>query len=244
MQLDRIGHSKSCLEDHVSTVSKTFKLRTTVPQKVTFYRGDARMMMDAAMEDLTSTGAALQFCTSFRYLTQSRVRPSIVFFTKYYNKYVRVGDTKLSRVKSGIQTDRLCLKWTIKDYKGHQKEENREVEVTVNSPSNIINLDFDSMFGIVVRLFRRRFWPGVTPDDFYDSEEFEIPLDLVRLDEPLTPLSRLEEQVWLTRMVRCCNVDSRGKSTDSGFHRGSWGCRKTAGGITVDMWLQTRLLRE
>jgi hypothetical protein len=110
---------KFCPEDHVSTPCKTLKLRTIVPQKIAFHRGDARRMMDAAMQDPTSTRVALQYYTIIRCLNQSGVPPSNAFVTKYHSKYMRVGNIKLSRRKSGRPTDGLCLKCIITNNKGH-----------------------------------------------------------------------------------------------------------------------------
>jgi hypothetical protein len=79
------------------------------------------------MEDPISTDVALQFCTMVRSLSSSGARPCAIYTTKAYDSYLKLGDMVLERKKSGEETTRVVLVWTLKNFKAYQKEADREV---------------------------------------------------------------------------------------------------------------------
>jgi hypothetical protein len=79
------------------------------------------------MEDPISTDVALQFCTMVRSLRPSGARPCAIYTTKAYDSYLKLGDMVLERKKSGEETTRVVLVWTLKNFKAYQKEADREV---------------------------------------------------------------------------------------------------------------------
>ncbi|KAJ9126412.1 hypothetical protein QFC24_002151 [Naganishia onofrii] len=176
---------RSSLDCFVAGLSKKYGLKDKPAQKVTLYKPDARLLIQEEMKDPVSIDVALQFCNLTRLLAVIGSRPCGLFVTKAYDKFIKIGDFELYRMKEDGKTIGFSMDLTLKNFKGFQKDREHEVPVCLVSPENRFNLDFDVPTNIVAQLFRRGAFGIKTAAEVYDDPGIRVEIDPTFLSQPL-----------------------------------------------------------